>query len=72
MLVKLSLDEAVSAFANNKIANYEDRFLCPVLEQQCECLCGVLLRDVVGVVFEYLGLDSLTRPPHKKQKVLAI
>lgn len=54
------------AFSLHK--TYAEERLRPVLEEQCEDLsCLLLLPDVVGVVFEFLGLERTKR--HKRVKL---
>lgn len=56
---KLSFDEIVSAFALREVDCY-DRYR-PVMEGQCESLSAWLNRDVVDIVFEYLGFNRELR-----------
>ena len=51
----LTFDEVVSAYDKCKQESYVHR-LKPLMEMQCEELARELIRDVVAVVFNYLGL----------------
>jgi len=49
----LSIDEIASYFTSCNVG-YVERYR-PIIEAQCKCLHDALLRDIVRVVFEYLG-----------------
>lgn len=66
LMVKLSIEEVSHVLEKN----YQERYLWPVLEGQCEWLRDVLNEDVLGVVCEFLDLPFfLAHHPHKKQKL---
>jgi len=59
----LTVDELVSAYTHeNKLER-----LMPVLEAECELLHDLLLPDVAGVVFEYLGFDFSSNRSKKRK-----
>ena len=54
----LTFDEVMSAYNNcseTRKKGHVQRFK-PLMELQCEGLVVVLIPDVVGIIFEYLGL----------------
>lgn len=57
--------EDIAAFTEHD-KGYEWR-LRPIVERQCACLVSLLNRDVVGVVFKYLGF-TCQAPDTTKQK----
>lgn len=56
----LTFDEVAGAYTARK-KSYEER-LRPIVEQQCECLVGVLNQDVISAMFEYLGFETKRLP----------
>lgn len=66
---KLTFEEVVDGFECYE-KSFEER-LRPIVERQCACLeKSFLLRDVMGIVFEYLGFSRMseTQPKTKKRK----
>lgn len=66
-------DELVSAFAKRKGkkkrgGDRPENAHRSMMEKQCESLWVHLNQDVAGLVFEYIGLDPIKRPPRKRAK----
>lgn len=56
---KLSLDQLVAVYADCQVPQERAR---PLVAEQCEeFLFGLLSRDVVGTVYEYLGFERIKR-----------
>lgn len=69
MQSQLVFDEIANAFkVHGQTKPFQER-LRPILEQQCERLTKLLSRDVMGAVFEYLGLPSIKRPQVAKGNI---
>jgi len=70
---KLSFDDIVAACTHevhdrDDLPNYVERYQ-PIMETQCEALFPLLGDDVMGIVFECLGLEARNKKSAKRQRV---
>jgi len=71
---KLTFDDIVAAFTDEEVhdsddlPNYVERYQ-PIMETQCEALFPLLGDDVMGIVFECLGLEARKKKSAKRQRV---